>query len=442
LRGAAALLSEAKRPGGGAERTRSRSCCRLSRTVARRERRAPGRYRRYDRSSPEALLSINVKRWIIRIAAALGVLFAVAVAAALVSGWTAFGHRAEGARLARMQASPHYADGHFVNPQPLVNDAWLTLKGLFGASPHVNPDGPLPDVAGDHTRFETPPPSGLRVTWFGHSSLLVELDGHRILTDPVWSDRVSPIAWIGPKRWNPPSIALSELPPIDAVVISHDHYDHLDRPTIVAMKGWKTRFFVPLGVGAHLAYWGIPEDRITELDWWEHAAIGDLEITCTPARHASGRSVWDKDATLWAGWALVGPRHRAYYSGDTGLFPAMREIGEKLGPFDVTMIETGQYDRAWPDWHIGPEQAVIAHGMVRGRVLLPVHWGLLGLAYHAWTEPVERVMAAAALAGVHLVTPREGQSFEPEHAPPLERWWPDVPWQTAAQHPIVSGGMN
>jgi L-ascorbate metabolism protein UlaG (beta-lactamase superfamily) len=232
-------------------------------------------------------------------------------------------------------------------------------------------------------------------------------------------------------------------------VISHDHYDHLDRPTVVALaalmraQGWGTRFIVPLGVGAHLEYWGIPAARIVELDWWERAEVGGgLTVTCTPARHASGRMLIDKDATLWAGYALVGPGHRAFFSGDTGLFPAMRDIGARLGPFDVTMIESGQYNRAWPDWHIGPEQAVTAHGMLRGQVMIPVHWGLLTLAYHAWTEPVERVLAAAARTGARVETPRPGLSVEPGVPPPPERWWPQVPWQTAAEAPIVSTRMN
>jgi L-ascorbate metabolism protein UlaG (beta-lactamase superfamily) len=225
------------------------------------------------------------------------------------------------------------------------------------------------------------------------------------------------------------------------VVISHDHYDHLDQQAITAMRGerWeRTMFVVPLGIGAHLAYWGVPEARIVELDWWQHTRVGDLEITCTPARHASGRMVIDNDSKLWSGWALRGARHRVYYSGDTGLFPAMRDIGARLGPFDLTLIESGQYGRGWPDWHLGPEQAVRAHRLVRGRVMLPVHWGKLVLAYHGWTEPIERVLAAAAVTGVSVLAPRPGQSVEPEAPPARERWWPHVPWKTAAEEPIAS----
>jgi L-ascorbate metabolism protein UlaG (beta-lactamase superfamily) len=340
-----------------------------------------------------------------------------------------------------MQRSPQWRDGHFVNPQPLYNDAWGWVAGLFEMSPNASPLRSLSPVVVDPQAIAAAPSSGLRITWLGHSSMLVEIDGQRVLTDPMWSERSSPVSWIGPRRWFPPPIALADLPRLDAVVISHDHYDHLDYGTIVALKDWDTTFVVPLGVGAHLAAWGVPEGHIVELDWWERVRVGALDLVAVPARHASGRTLLDKDATLWAGYALLGARHRVYYSGDTGLFPGMKEIGARLGPFDVTMIETGQYGEAWPDWHIGPEQAVVAHRALRGRILLPVHWALLQLAYHSWTEPIERVLAAARDAEVRVLTPRPGQSVEPELTAQCERWWPQVPWKTAAESPIVSTGV-
>jgi L-ascorbate metabolism protein UlaG (beta-lactamase superfamily) len=371
--------------------------------------------------------------------------FAVLLVATTIDGWRAFGKGASGARRARMEKSPEYQNGKFENPQPLINDTWLMTKGAFDTSPDVAPKEPLPVEAVDPTRFASAPPSGLRVTWFGHSSMYVEIDGARVLTDPVWTERVSPVDGVGPKRWYKPLVALESLPKPDAVLISLDHYDHLDFPTLRAMKDWPVKFLVPLGVGAHLEYWGVPADKIVEMDWWEHTRIGSLEITCTPARHASGRAPWDQNATLWAGWAIAGDKHRVYYSGDTGLFPGMKDIGERLGPFDLTMIETGQYDKAWPDWHIGPEQAVTAHRLVRGRAMLPVHWALLALAYHAWTEPIERVVRAAQKANVTIFTPPPGHSIEPDKSDDASAhptWWPHIRFKTAEEDPIVSSQLG
>ena len=201
------------------------------------------------------------------------------------------------------------------------------------------------------------------------------------------------------------------------------------------------RLVVPLGVGAHLRAWGVPERDVTELDWWEATAVRGLTVTATPARHFSGRGLDDRDRTLWAGWAVAGPAHRAFYSGDTALHEEFAEIGRRLGPFDLTMIETGAYDALWADVHLGPEQAVLAHRLVRGDVLLPVHWGLFDLALHGWTEPIERVLVAARAAGVRVAAPRPGGMVEPDALAPVERWWPKVPWKTAADVPIVSSGV-
>jgi L-ascorbate metabolism protein UlaG (beta-lactamase superfamily) len=360
------------------------------------------------------------------------------VALIVIEGWQAFGKHPSGERLLRMQRSPQFADGHFVNPQPIINDYWAMLHGMWHGGEHVRPDQPVQVARLSPSALAAPPASGLRVTWFGHSSMLLEVDGARILTDPMWSERAGPISWLGPKRWYPPPLELEQLPKLDAVVISHDHYDHLDYRSVVRLNALGVKFVVPLGVGAHLEYWGVPLERIVELDWWERREIGGITLVCTPARHASGRLLFDRDSTLWAGYALLGPQHRAYYSGDTGLFPALRDIGERLGPFDVTLIEAGQYNRAWPDWHIGPEQAVKANQLVRGKALLPVHWALLALAFHGWTEPVERSLVAAEKRSQHLLTPRPGEPFEPTSEPRFERWWPRLPWQTAEQHPIVS----
>jgi len=335
-----------------------------------------------------------------------------------------------------MQHSPQWKNGTFHNPQPLWNSYLAAVGSLFRRSPHSVPrPGDIPVVRPD---LETSPASGLRATWLGHSTVHLHIDGTRVLTDPVWGPRASPLSWAGPRRWYAPVIPLAEMPRPDAVVISHDHYDHLDRPTLLAMRDWDVRFVVPLGVGARLVGWGIPAARITELDWWESTTVGSLEITCTPARHASGRTLFDKDRTLWAGYAFRGPAHRVYFSGDTGLFNGLEAIGARLGPFDLTLIEAGAYGAAWPDWHLGPEQAVEAHGRVKGRVMLPIHWGLFDLAAHGWTEPVERVLEAARARGASVVVPRPGQGVEPGNPWRQDRWWPLLPWKTAAESPIVA----
>lgn len=339
-----------------------------------------------------------------------------------------------------MTASPQWKAGRFRNPQPLKNDILGALASILTTRPHGVPSAPL-SVA--RPALDQAPATGLRATWLGHSTTFLEIDGLRILTDPVWGDRASFVGWAGPKRFFAPPVPLEDLPMPDVVVISHDHYDHLDRATIRRMKAWDTRFVVPLGVGRRLAGWGVPQSRITELDWWGTTSVGPLAIVCTPARHASGRSLFDKDRTLWAGFAFLGTSHRVYFSGDTGLFPGLVDIGARLGPFDLTLIESGAYNRAWPDWHLGPEQAVAAHRLVRGKLLLPIHWGTFKLAPHGWTEPAERVAAAA---GKHtaVVIPRPGESIEPDTKPPFQRWWPDLPWQTADETPIVAnlGGLE
>jgi L-ascorbate metabolism protein UlaG (beta-lactamase superfamily) len=385
------------------------------------------------------------RRWWVVPCGVLALLLGLVVA----SGWSAFGTRATGERLVRVQASPQWRKARFANVLKREDAPFLPTLWEFatGGSADRTPRGALPILARTKRDFEVQPASGLRVTWLGHSTLLVELDGLRFLLDPVWGERSSPFTWLGPKRFYPPPLALADLPKLDAVLISHDHYDHLDYPTVVYLKTLGVPFIVPLGVGAHLAYWGIESARIIELDWWGEHQLGPVRLVSTPARHFSGRSLTmsDQDATLWSGWALLGPAHRVYYSGDTAMFPGFRAIGERLGPFDVTLIESGAYDARWADVHLGPEQAVLAHRLVKGALLIPVHWGLFDLALHGWTEPVERVLVAAREHGVRVVAPAPGGSVEPATlapgaAPP--RWWPEVPWKTALEAPCVSSGLD
>jgi len=356
------------------------------------------------------------------------------------------GAAATGARLKRMQASPQWQETSFGNELPQIDGSYweMTWEWLFGGSDHRRPAAPIPVTKPSPGLFNATPASGLRVTWFGHSTLLVEIDGRRLLIDPVWGERSSPFTWAGPVRYYPPPMRLEDLPELDAIIISHDHYDHLDHATVLAMRNLDVPWLVPLGLGAHLEHWSVPSERIVELDWWEDTTVEELVITCTPARHFSGRSVLftDVNATLWAGWALQGPKHRVFYSGDTAMHEGFLEIGEQLGPFDLTMIEVGAYNALWADVHLGPEQAVRAHQLVRGRVMLPVHWGLFDLALHGWTEPIERVVVAAKAAGVTVVMPPPGGSVEPGSSGDVTPWWPDLPWETVGEAPVQSSEIG
>ena len=316
------------------------------------------------------------------------------------------------------------------------------LSTLLGRVEERRPNTPI-DVVKDTAALLATPPGPLRVNWLGHSTVLIELDGLTILTDPVFGERTSPVSFAGPERWYAPPIALRDLPKIDVVVISHDHYDHLDTPTIQTLaKNDAIAWLAPLGVGAHLEYWGVNPARLREMEWEETVNIGDVTFVCAPARHASGRQLLDQNRTLWAGWALLGATRRAYFSGDTGFFPEFKDFGDKYGPFDVVMMESGAYNAAWPDWHIGPEQAVKAHRLLKGKRFLPIHWGLFDLANHGWTEPVERVLVEAAKTGEVVLTPRPGQPINIDDPNTTSAWWPSVSWKTAEESPIVSRGLQ
>jgi L-ascorbate metabolism protein UlaG (beta-lactamase superfamily) len=374
---------------------------------------------------------------------ALVVLSMIAAGTLWLIARPAMGRPVEGARLARVERSPQWQDGQFRNRLPRVDAAGgrAMREYFFGGSEFREPTAPVAVVRRSASDYATPPASGLRVTWLGHSTLLLEIDGRRVLVDPVWGERASPFSFLGPKRFYAPLLALDELPSLDAVVISHDHYDHLDVPTVKALARRGVRWIVPLGVGAHLGGWGVPDSLVTELDWWEGTRVAGLTITATPARHFSGRGLDDRDRTLWAGWAVAGATHRVFYSGDTALHDEFVEIGRRLGPFDLTMIEAGAYSALWADVHLGPEQAVLAHQLVRGGVMLPVHWGMFDLALHGWTEPMERTLVAARAAGVRVASPRPGEMIEPASLAAPVRWWPAVPWESAAEAPVRSSGV-
>lgn len=356
----------------------------------------------------------------------------VAGAALVRAGWqvpAAIGGRPEGERLARMMRSPHYRDGAFHNTVPASiappsNGPGIMRELLFGKEQR-KPTRPVPLVV---PSLHAPPLDGLRVTWLGHATVLVEVEGRRILFDPVWSERVSPSTALGPRRLHPVPVPLEDLPPADAVVISHDHYDHLDMVTIrrIAALWPRTRFVVPLGVGAHLERWRIPLSRIDELDWTESATVSGISLTAMAARHFSGRLRPGGNGTLWASWVVAGASHKIFYTGDSGYFDGYREIGAEHGPFDVTFIQIGAYSPYWPDIHMTPEEGVATHLAVRGDLLVPVHWGTFNLALHSWSEPVERLLTDAAAHDVRVAVPRPGQPLDVSSPHPLDDWWREV----------------
>ena len=257
----------------------------------------------------------------------------------------------------------------------------------------------------------------------GHSSLLMKVSGKIILADPVFSERASPFATMGPKRFHQSPISITELPDVDAVIISHDHYDHLDKKSIHLLDKKVNRYFVPLGVGTTLQAWGISTAKVVELNWWQTQSINNIDITATPAQHFSGRGLFDRDKTLWASWVIRSPETKLFFSGDSGYFDGFKQIGERYGPFDLTMIETGAYNELWSDIHMLPEQSVQAHIDLKGKAMLPVHNSTFDLALHDWYEPLERATSAANQNNVKLLTPVMGEKIE-IHAPATYRaWW-------------------
>ncbi len=343
-----------------------------------------------------------------------------------------FGAKVSGKRWERIQASRHSQESRFVNAKPLGSIAWGDVRNFLGerllGDQIRHPPSTLPVVTIQPGSFTTPQPPGLRAMWIGHSSVLIEMDGVRLLVDPIFSDYASPFQWLGPRRFQPPPVHLTDLPHVEAVLISHDHYDHLDMRTVQHLAAKESHFFVPLGIGAHLEEWNIPPSQITDLDWWEAKPMGNITIVCTPAQHYSGRGLFDRMATLWASWSIIGPEHRVFYSGDTGFSDHFQQIGQRLGPFDLSLIKIGAYGPSayWHDVHLDPEQAIEAHLAIEGRRMLPVHWATFNLGLHAWDEPIKRAVKTAKAHNVDLVTPRIGEVVtvgQPFRSSP---WWEEV----------------
>ena len=337
-----------------------------------------------------------------------------------------FGAQPEGAYLEKIRASRHYQNGQFVNlvetkmDYSCSNIANMTRDFLTVSD--IGPTDPLPvkfEAETERSAVDTP----AFVTWYGHSAFLIEMEGKRLLLDPMFGPAASPVSFITRRYSYERPIDLDQFTDIDAVIISHDHYDHLDYSSITKLEPHVGHFFVPLGVGSHLRHWGVSEDNITALGWWESADLDHLTFVATPARHFSGRAITDNKKTQWASWVLKGRHNNLYFSGDSGYAGHFKEIGEKYGPFDLTMLECGQYNTNWEAIHMMPEQSAQASMDLRGKVMMPIHWGAFDLALHEWREPVIRLLATAEKHDIQVVTPYIGERFAVGQNFPREKWW-------------------
>ncbi|PTL38404.1 MBL fold metallo-hydrolase [Alkalicoccus saliphilus] len=331
-----------------------------------------------------------------------------------------FGSRPGKKQRELFQTFDNYEDGKFVYRGPKKNPPPVP-ELLSGGK--TSPEAPIPVPEIDWKEINS---GEDHLVWLGHSSYILHLDGKKILLDPMLGPIASPIPFLGPKRYSEDILGITEdMPEVDAVFITHDHYDHLDYPSIRQLKDRVGRFFVPYGVGSHLTLWGVDKEKITELNWWEETEFEGLTIALTPSKHFSGRGVFNRNTTLWGGWVILGTQTRFYTSGDGGYDRHFKEIGDKYGPFDIAIIEGGQYNKRWPWAHMFPEQAVQAHIDSKGRQMMLAHWGAFTLSQHSWTEPIERALKAAEKNEVNLLAPRIGETVQltGKRSLPADKWW-------------------
>ncbi len=309
--------------------------------------------------------------------------------------------------------SKNYNNGKFVNSIPNPNFSFnnfgkMVLKYIKGGQRDRKPSKTLP-VIEIGSEFSDIASKNLRFAWLGHSSIMIEFENKRFLFDPVFSERASIVQWIGPKRFHKSPIEVSNLPKLDAVIISHDHYDHLDKNVIKQIGNQELIFLVPLGIGKRLEGWGIKKSKIIEFDWWDEIQLGDITIASTPARHYSGRGIFDKDLTLWCSWALICKNHRVFISGDTGMTPEFKKISKKYAPFNISFMKIGAYDETWSYIQINPEEAIQIQREIKADVLVPTHWATFDLGLHSWYEPIERLIDASNSKGTKVLTPKVGE---------------------------------
>jgi L-ascorbate metabolism protein UlaG (beta-lactamase superfamily) len=371
----------------------------------------------------------KVLRFFLRFTIGLTVLILVLMVGIYTYTKTApqFGKVPAGEELERISRSPNYRDGAFQN---LVETKMGSFGDMMRTMPdfiwgeNLQPKETLPVRFGENGTQTID--STCYVTWYGHSAFLIEMDGQRILIDPMLGETAAPVSF-GSKRFPyEHRIPIDELTDIDFLILSHDHYDHLDYESILALKDVVGHFVTPLGLGSHLQHWGVPVASITELDWWQEMEMNGLRFISCPARHFSGRGITDNSATEWASWVIQSPHYNIYFSGDGGYADHFQAIGKKYGPFDLAMLECGQYNQAWKAIHMMPEESVQAGIDVEARLIMPIHWGAFALSIHEWTEPIVRFKAAATEKDVPMIHPYIGERFRLGIDFPSEEWWTDV----------------
>jgi L-ascorbate metabolism protein UlaG (beta-lactamase superfamily) len=326
----------------------------------------------------------------------------------------------------RYHSFDHFKNREFVNQNPTemkmgVSTILSLMKDSLTGKKDRSPTNPIP-ISFDWNKIHSVEDS---LTWFGHSTILLTLDKKKILIDPMFGPSPSPVSFVGSKRYSEDLLyVIEKLPQIDVVLITHDHYDHLDYLSIIRLKNKVGHYIVPLGVAGHLIRWGVKEDQITECNWWDEVKWKGLIIASVPSQHFSGRGLFNRNSTLWNGWVILGENQRIYTSGDGGYGPHFRQIGEKYGPFDLTLIEGGQYDKRWSEIHMQPEESVQAHLDVSGKNMMLIHWGAFTLAYHSWTDPVERAIRAAEGKEVNVIAPTIGETALLNGSLPAPKsWW-------------------
>ncbi|WP_088067237.1 MBL fold metallo-hydrolase [Gottfriedia luciferensis] len=341
-----------------------------------------------------------------------------------------FGKKYSKEQMGSFNTLDNYKNGKFINQIPTsMNMNFKTnlsmIRDFVKKSPNRTPKDHIPMEKIEASTLFNSNKGDTKITWFGHSALLIEIEGKNILVDPMFGNTPTPFPQFGGKRYSGGlPIEISDLPKIDAVILSHDHYDHLDYGTIKKIKQKVDRFIVPLGVGSHLESWGVSRECISEHNWWDEFRFEHLTLACTPARHFSGRSLTDRNATLWCSWVILSEKTKIYFSGDSGYAPHFKEIGEKYGPFDIAFMECGQYDARWSVIHMLPEETVKAFTDVKGEVLVPIHFGAFTLAFHDWNDPIERAVKAAKENGVKYATPKIGETINLTTGDfPSSIWW-------------------